>query len=219
MKTNYLTITGEARGEFKDRGSKFLAFAFPFQNPKELKSILLRIKKDHLKARHHCFAFRCGADGAHFRFYDDGEPSGTAGKPILRAIDKFELTNTLVVVVRYFGGTKLGTSGLIKAYHTSSLDALNATSLVKKEIMVDYSIKVNYEKSARLIGLLNQLPCKILSMDFGSEAMINASVPIQSAAQFIIRVKAEIGNLYPTEVTEKTEIPGLEIKQLIPKSS
>src|SRR5690606_3344312 len=109
----YFTIETSAIAEFKDRGSKFLAYSFPIKNANELKTHLQSLKKEHSKAVHHCFAYRIGTDGNNFRTSDDGEPSGTAGKPILGQIDSKSLTNTLVIVVRYFGGTLLGVPGLI----------------------------------------------------------------------------------------------------------
>jgi uncharacterized YigZ family protein len=114
----YKTINQPASAEFKDRGSKFIAFAFPVETPDDFKNHLQQLKKEHPKAVHHCFAYRIGTDGNNFRVSDDGEPSGTAGKPILGQIDSKEVTNVAVIVVRYFGGSLLGVPGLINAYKT-----------------------------------------------------------------------------------------------------
>src|SRR5262245_36782634 len=120
----YFTIAQSSFAEFKDRGSRFLAYAYPIQSTEDFKNYLHQLKKEHPKAVHHCFAYRIGIDGNNFRSSDDGEPSGTAGKPILGQIDSKGLTNTAIVVVRYFGGTLLGVPGLINAYKTSSSFAL-----------------------------------------------------------------------------------------------
>src|SRR5215216_7067867 len=117
---HYNTIEKPSFAEFKDRGSRFLAYAFPVQSADNFKKKLKAIKEEHSKAAHHCFAYRIGIDGNNFRAGDDGEPSGSAGRPILGQIDSKELTNIAIVVVRYFGGTLLGVPGLINAYRTSA---------------------------------------------------------------------------------------------------
>src|SRR6266480_952803 len=126
----YSTIEKPALAEFKDRGSKFIAYAFPISSVEAFKEKLNAIKKDHPKATHHCFAYRLGLDKNNFRLSDAGEPSGTAGKPILGQIDSRNLTNTLVIVVRYFGGTLLGVPGLINAYKSAAALALQLTPVV-----------------------------------------------------------------------------------------
>src|ERR1700742_4267725 len=125
----YYTIGKEATAEFRDRGSKFIGYACPAMSVDECKERLNAIKKEHPKATHHCYAYRIGLDGNLFRVNDDGEPSGTAGRPILGQIDSKELVNVLVVVVRYFGGTLLGVPGLINAYKTATALALQITPL------------------------------------------------------------------------------------------
>ena len=132
MEDTYKTIEKPSEGLFKDKGSKFISFAFPVDNEEEIKEIVQSIKKEHHSARHHCYAWRLGADQLLFRANDDGEPSSTAGKPILGQIQSFDLTNILIVVVRYFGGTLLGVSGLINAYRNAALDAINQAEIVEK---------------------------------------------------------------------------------------
>src|SRR4051812_44945561 len=126
---HYNTIEKPAETEYKDRGSRFLAYAFPVQTTDDFKKRLKELKEEHPKAAHHCFAYRIGTDGNSFRAGDDGEPSGSAGKPILGQIDSKGLTDTAVVVVRYFGGTLLGVPGLINAYKTSTSLALQLTPI------------------------------------------------------------------------------------------
>ena len=132
----YNTIEKTASTEFKDRGSKFIAYAFPIQSVADFKTKLDEIRKEHPKATHHCFAYRLGTDGNNFRVNDDGEPSGTAGRPILGQIDSKNLTDLLVIVVRYFGGTLLGVAGLINAYKSSAALVLQLTPVISKAIEV-----------------------------------------------------------------------------------
>src|ERR1700704_389213 len=133
----YNTIEKPAIAEFKDRGSKFIAYAFAVADVNAFKERLAAIKKEHPKATHHCFAYRIGLDGNNFRVNDDGEPSGSAGRPVLGQIDSKQLTNVLVIVVRYFGGTLLGVPGLINAYKTTAALALQVTPVVRKPVEVN----------------------------------------------------------------------------------
>src|SRR3954466_10314931 len=137
----YFTIEQSAFAEFKDRGSRFLAYAFPMHTTDDFKKQLQALKKEHPKAAHHCFAYRLGLYGNSFRVSDDGEPSGSAGRPILGQIDSKEITNTLIVVARYFGGTLLGVPGLINAYKTSAALALQVTPVVQKQVEVVYRVQ------------------------------------------------------------------------------
>jgi uncharacterized YigZ family protein len=142
--THYNTISAPAQTEFKDRGSRFIAYAFPVQSVDEFKKRLKELKEEHPKAAHHCFAYRIGTDGNNFRSTDDGEPSGSAGKPILGQIDSKGLTDVAVVVVRYFGGTLLGVPGLINAYKTSASLALQLTPIMEKPVLVNYELQFDY---------------------------------------------------------------------------
>jgi uncharacterized YigZ family protein len=132
MEDTFKTIEKPSEGLFKDKGSRFISFAFPVNSEEEIREIVQSIRKEHHSARHHCYAWRLGADKLLFRANDDGEPSSTAGKPILGQIQSFDLTNILIVVVRYFGGTLLGVSGLISAYRNAALDAINQAEIVEK---------------------------------------------------------------------------------------
>ena len=141
---HYYTIEKPSVAEFKDRGSKFLAYAFPIKSTDDFKKQLKQLKEEHPKAAHHCFAYRIGIDGNNFRSGDDGEPSGSAGKPILGQIDSKELSDIAVIVVRYFGGTLLGIPGLINAYKTSTSLALQLTAIVQKPVLVQYELQFDY---------------------------------------------------------------------------
>ena len=139
----YKTIGARSEGLYKEKGSKFIAYAFPVSNELQIKEITAQIKKDHHSARHHCFAWRLGSDHQLFRVNDDGEPSGTAGRPIFGQIQLYELTDILVVVVRYFGGILLGTSGLTNAYKHATSDVLTHAAIVEKT--VETTIEVNFD--------------------------------------------------------------------------
>ena len=140
----YKTIESASQGLFKDKGSRFIAFAFSVKTVEEVKPILEKIRKDYHDARHHCYAYNIGYDYNIWRVNDDGEPSGTGGKPILGQIKSFELTNILVVVVRYFGGTLLGVSGLINAYKSATIDALTNATIVTQTIRDKYKLIFSY---------------------------------------------------------------------------
>jgi uncharacterized YigZ family protein len=144
MEDTYKTISGPAQGLYKDKGSKFIAFAYPVTSEEQAKEIVQTIKKEHYSARHHCYAWRLGHEKLLFRANDDGEPSSTAGKPILGQIQSFDLTNILIVVVRYFGGTLLGVSGLINAYRNAALDAINQAEVVEKLVEKQLLIEFDY---------------------------------------------------------------------------
>lgn len=144
MEDSYKTIEKPSEGLFKDKGSRFIAYAFNVNSEEEIKEIVQTIKKEHHAARHHCYAWRLGTTNAAFRVNDDGEPSSTAGKPILGQIQSFELTNVLIVVVRYFGGTLLGVSGLINAYRNAALDAINNAEIIEKIIEKWFTVEFDY---------------------------------------------------------------------------
>ena len=161
MADNYLSIEKSAFAEFKDRGSKFIAFAFPMQTADDFKLQLQQLKKEHPKAVHYCLAYRMGIDGNTFRVSDDGEPSGSAGRPILGQIDSKQLTNVLVVVVRYFGGTLLGVPGLINAYKTSTALALQLIPIVQKAVEIKYELNFDYHQMNEVMMIVKQYNCQV----------------------------------------------------------
>lgn len=173
----YHTIEKPSIAEFKDRGSKFIAFAFHIGNTAEFKDKLASIKKEHPKAAHHCFAYRLGLDSNNFRVSDHGEPSGTAGRPILGQIDSRQLTNVLIIVVRYFGGTLLGTQGLINAYKTTASLALQTTPVVIKPVMEDYELQFDYTQLSQVMSILRQYDCRINRQDIQLFCTIEVSMP------------------------------------------
>ena len=174
---HYFTIETSAVAEFKDRGSKFIAFSFPLKNVDDFKKHLQMLKKEHSKAVHHCFAYRIGIDGNNFRTSDDGEPSGTAGKQILGQIDSKNLTDTLIVVVRYFGGTLLGVPGLINAYKTASSLVLQCTPIVQKAIEFKYQLQFNYTEMNEVMRILKQHNCSLIKNEMQLFCNIEAGIP------------------------------------------
>ncbi len=185
----YKTINQPASAEFKDRGSKFIAFAFPVETPDDFKSHLQQLKKEHPKAVHHCFAYRIGTDGNNFRVSDDGEPSGTAGKPILGQIDSKEVTNVAVIVVRYFGGSLLGVPGLINAYKTVTSLVLQVTPVVPKQIEVKYVIHFDYTQVNEVMMVMKQCNCTIISNEMQLFCNITAGIPKSRLTEVLYRLK------------------------------
>ena len=172
----YNTIAQPSTAEFKDRGSKFIAYAFPIETAEDFKQQLQSLKKEHPKAVHHCFAYRIGTDGNNFRSSDDGEPSGTAGKPILGQIDSKELTNMAVIVVRYWGGTLLGVPGLINAYKTTASLALQVTPIIQKQVEIKYSIEFDYTRMNEVMMILKQFNCTVITQEMQLFCIITAGI-------------------------------------------
>jgi uncharacterized YigZ family protein len=162
----YQTIQSQATGIYKDKGSKFLSFAFPVETEDEVKTIVAKLKKDYYDACHHCYAYILGYHSEKYRENDDGEPSGTAGKPICGQLRSKQLTNILVVVVRYFGGTKLGVSGLIEAYKTATIDVLQNAKIIEKTVLKDHQISFDYEQMNAVMKIVKDFNLQIVSQSF-----------------------------------------------------
>jgi uncharacterized YigZ family protein len=172
----YRTIEKPSEGIFRDRGSKFLAFAYPVSSENELKNVLSRLKTEHPKANHHCWAMRLGIDRSVFRINDDGEPSGTAGRPILNTLLSHDLTNIVVVVVRYFGGTLLGVPGLINAYKTATEEALKQAKIIEKTINDVYTIEFDYLQINDMMKIIKDDGLTILNQTFDNNCSIQVSI-------------------------------------------
>jgi uncharacterized YigZ family protein len=211
---NYKTISSSSIGEFKDRGSKFFAYAFPAYSEEEWQLQMEEVKKEHFKARHHCYAFRLGLDKNNFRANDDGEPSGTAGRPILGQIDSFGLTNVFIVVVRYFGGTKLGTSGLINAYRTSAQVALKNADIIEKSLDDIFQITFDYALMSDVMNTLKKLEIEMVSQDFGNIGKIKIAIPKSDLEEKMILIKAGFAKVRVEEVADLEKIEGVEIEYL-----
>jgi uncharacterized YigZ family protein len=186
---SYRTITGLSQGVYKEKGSKFIALAVPVYSEEEVKSKLAGWRKEYHDARHHCYAYRLGLDNPVYRVNDDGEPSGSSGKPIYGQILSMNLTNILIVVVRYFGGTKLGIPGLINAYRTAARDALERATIVVKNITENYAIRYNYEEMNDVMRILKEEGADILRQDFNNTCGIQFSIRRNSGKKLSERLK------------------------------
>jgi uncharacterized YigZ family protein len=185
----YNTIEQTAQAAYHDRGSKFMAFAFPVGSPEDFKKQLQQLKKAHPKAAHCCFAYRLGLDGNLFRVNDDGEPSGTAGKPILGQIDSKNISNIAIIVVRYFGGTLLGVPGLINAYKMAALLVLQVVPIIQKPVMIQYSIQFDYTQLNDIMMIVKQLQCNIIKQETQLFSTMHLAVPKNRRDEFTYRVK------------------------------
>ncbi|MDP9081573.1 MAG: YigZ family protein [Bacteroidota bacterium] len=172
----YRTIEKAAEGIFRDRGSKFLAFAYPINNEIELKTNLTQLRSEHTKANHHCWAMRLTPDRSIFRINDDGEPSGTAGRPILNTLLSHDLTNIAVVVVRYFGGTLLGVPGLINAYKLATEEALKQAAVISKTVNDVYLIEFDYLQMNDVMRIIKEDGLEILTQSFDNNCSIQLSI-------------------------------------------
>lgn len=162
----YTTIAAPSEGLYKEKGSKFLAFAYPVSTEDEIKNLLQDLRKKFFDARHHCYAYRLGPDGATWRVNDNGEPSSTAGKPIFGQLISFGLSDVLVVVIRYFGGIKLGVSGLINAYRTAARDALEHAQTVEKQVRENITLEYTYEQTNAVMKAIRDLQAEIIDQSF-----------------------------------------------------
>lgn len=172
----YKSIKQPSEGIFRDKGSKFLGFAFPFSKEEQLKEIIIQLKAQHPKANHHCYAYRLTPDRSVFRTNDDGEPSGTAGRPILNTLLSKDLTNILVVVVRYFGGTLLGVAGLINAYKQATEEAIHSAEIINKTVQDIYQIQFEYPLMNDVMKLIKDEGLESFNQNFGLSCKIEIAV-------------------------------------------
>lgn len=189
----YYTIEKPGTAEFKDRGSKFIAYAFPIADVTDFRTKMQEVKEEHPKAAHHCFAYRLGNDGNNFRSSDDREPSGSAGRPILGQIDSRQLTNVVVIVVRYFGGTLLGIPGLINAYKSSAALALQTTPTVQKAVEVIYCLEFDYTKMNEVMTVLKKSNCSILNQTMQLFCHMDVGVPKSNEELVLLKLKDVYG--------------------------
>jgi uncharacterized YigZ family protein len=185
----YHTIEKAAEGTFRDKGSRFIAYAYPIESEGEIKDILGGLRTDHPKARHFCWAFRLGPEKNTFRVNDDGEPAGSAGRPILNTILSAGLTNIFVVVVRYFGGTLLGVPGLINAYKTATMEALNTCSIVERTVNDVYQLSFSYTSMNSVMRIIKEEQLKILDQGFNTQSELHIEIPQSRAAGILARLK------------------------------
>ncbi len=185
----YYTIEKKSVAEFKEKGSRFIACAYPISHIHEVKKYLQEFKREHLKAVHHCFAYRLGLDGNTFRVSDNGEPNGTAGKPILNVIDSKQVTNVLVIVVRYFGGTLLGVPGLINAYKSATAMAFQVVPIIQKPVELNYELQFDYTKMKDVMTLLKQYNCTIINQETQLFNIIQTAIQKARLTEVLCKLK------------------------------
>ena len=198
----YKTLQAPSEGLYKEKGSKFLAYAFPVSTEQQIKEIITQLKKEHHSARHHCFAWRLGAENQSFRINDDGEPSGTAGRPILGQIQQQELTDILIVVVRYFGGILLGTSGLINAYKLAAAEVLKNALTTVKIIKNPVEINFGYLAMNELMQVLKEFGIEITESHFDLECKVRIMVR-KDLTSIVLEKLNKIENLNALIILEK----------------
>ncbi len=211
QKDSYKTIKNPSTGEYKDKGSKFIAYAFEINSEQEFKNQLEKIKKEHFKARHHCYAYAIGPGHEKYRYNDDGEPGGTAGLPIYNQIKSKELTNIGIVVVRYFGGTKLGVPGLINAYKNSTKEALDNAEIVEKFIEDTISIKYDYKYTGEIMKVINSSSAKITDNLFETIPEIILKIRKSKSMELIKTIYSGILKRDIKDIMGDEKIEGLKI--------
>lgn len=191
MADSFQTISEPSEGLFKDKGSKFLSFAIPIENTQEIKALLEKYRKEYYDARHVCYAYMIGAERNEYRSNDDGEPSGTAGKPILGQINSYNLTNILIIVVRYFGGILLGTSGLINAYKNAAKDAIDNAKIVTCAIKIQHTISVPYDIINDVMRIIKDNRAQIVQTEYDNNNQI-----------LTIQVEQALNDNFETKITK-----------------
>jgi len=198
MSDTYKTIITPTEGIYKEKGSKFLSFAIPVSSADEVKEIVKNYRKEYYDSRHVCYAYMLGADRKEFRANDDGEPSGTAGRPILGQINSRELTNILVIVVRYFGGILLGTGGLVVAYKEATTDALDQAEVIEKTVDESISILFDYVLMNEVMRIIKDTNAQITSQSFENQCEMQLSIRKQDAGL----LSAKVAKIYGLQIKE-----------------
>ena len=198
MSDTYKTIIAPTEGIYKEKGSKFLSFAIPVSSADEVKEIVKNYRKEYYDSRHVCYAYMLGAERKEFRANDDGEPSGTAGRPILGQINSRELTNILVIVVRYFGGILLGTGGLVVAYKEATTDALDQAEVIEKTVDESISIIFDYVLMNEVMRIIKDTNAQITSQSFENQCEMQLSIRKQDAGL----LSAKLAKIYGLQIKE-----------------
>jgi uncharacterized YigZ family protein len=206
MIDQYITIEEPSIGEYKEKGSKFIAYAFPVRSEDDVSQYLEQVKSEHFKARHHCYAYFIGLDRELFRFNDDGEPSGTAGRPIFGQIQSFDLIDILIIVVRYFGGTKLGASGLIHAYKKAAKCALDGARFVEKFLCDIFLMEFQYDQMGNIMNIIKSLDLNIIEKKFEKNCQLKIEIRASKVEETMVQLKSTLLNVSPEYIDEKTEV-------------
>ncbi len=201
----YRTITKPGEGLYKEKGSKFLGFVHPVNTEDEAKAILEKYKHDYHDARHHCYASSVGINQPIERQNDDGEPSGTAGKPILGQIHSFELSNVLILVIRYFGGTKLGVSGLINAYKTAARESILNTTIIEKELKNIYQLSIDFSEIGNLLSLLKQQKIDHHDITMEERGYVTIELPLDTSENTIEQLKQNFKTIIINQIQQNEQ--------------
>jgi uncharacterized YigZ family protein len=189
IEDTYKTLSGAVEGIFREKGSKFIAYAYPISSDTEIKPLIALLRAEHPKARHFCYAYRLGLDRDNYRVNDDGEPAGTAGRPILNCLLSAGITNVIIIVVRYFGGTLLGVPGLIHAYKTASIEAINNGVIIEKTVNVVFRIVCDYLQLNHVMKIIKEESLEVKSQVFDLECVFLLEIRKQSADQLRSRMQ------------------------------
>jgi uncharacterized YigZ family protein len=200
---SYLTIQAAAQGVYKEKGSKFFSFAYPVSSETEIKERINELKKEYFDARHHCFAWMLDADKSRFRAFDDGEPNHSAGDPILGQIRSKGITNVLVVVVRYFGGTKLGVGGLIAAYKAAAEDVLNNAIIIEQQVTYTLTLRYDYADTPVIMRMIKEFDLIIVQQDFKNACIMIVSLRMGDKELLMERIKLLQATGHSVRVEEK----------------
>ena len=214
IKDSYRTIVKPSQGEYREKGSKFFCYLFPVTNKTEIEEALTSVKKQHPKARHFCSAYGLGIDFEPNMVNDDGEPSGSAGRPILGQFKKYEISDVFAVVVRYFGGTKLGIPGLIKACKTATMEAIEANEIIDKVIAQKFELIAGYEQMGHILESVKKTDLKLFSKNFDSGVHLIFEIPKSQTDVVLHKLKAYLLKINPAELKDDLHPTFVEIKEL-----
>ena len=214
MEDRFLTLNGPAEGYYMERGSKFLAYGYPVSSEEDIPAILQGIKKAHPKARHYCTALRLCPDASLERSNDDGEPSGSAGRPILGQLIKNDLTNVFIVVVRYFGGTKLGIPGLIEAYKTSAANAILAGTIVERNVIAKVRITLSYDAFPHFLNFCKQNNINVFEEAFAENAQLIIGFRKSSAQDLLLEALHQYSKMDFTQLDDYAKHIGMTVEFL-----
>lgn len=202
IKDTYKTISKISQGEYREKGSKFFCYLYPIKEKEDVVKTIELLKKSHPKARHFCHAWRLGINFEPQVSNDDGEPSGSAGRPILGQLQSAELSDVLAVVVRYFGGTKLGVPGLINAYKTATKDAIHSNVIIDKILSSQYKLVTTYDHMGKVLEIVKKINLKLLKKDFTTKVEIDFEIPLSEETKTLHQLKAYLLGINPKELTE-----------------
>ena len=210
----YYSIKDSTEGQYKEKGSKFISYAYSVTSEEQVEERLEEIRNLHHKARHHCYAYKIGIDGNRYRANDDGELGGTAGKPILGQLHSYKVTDVLVIVVRYFGGTKLGASGLITAYKEAAKNALFIAE--KKQVIIgnSYLLRFGYDQMGHVMNCIKSIDLDILDKAFANSCEITINIKISQQTELIHRLKAALLEVSKEQIDDDTKVPFCKIVRI-----